>query len=320
MAPRKVLVTGAAGFVGANLVRRLLREGHAVCAGHRPGGEPWRLAAVVDDVELAEVDLRDAAAIDAVVRQVRPQVVFHLATHGAYSWQSDARGIFETNVLGSVALAEACTTHGVEVLVHTGSSSEYGPKDHAPSESEWVDPDSAYAVAKAATTQYLRHVARRGDLHSVTVRLYSAYGPWEDPRRLFPRLIAAGLRGKLPPLADPGTARDFVYVADVVEALLLVADARTVEPGSVYNVGSEQQVTLREVVALARDELAIDAEPAWGSGEHRSWDTATWVADASRIRSELGWRPRHALQDGFRATIEWLRSGEAPAERYGVPR
>jgi dolichol-phosphate mannosyltransferase len=318
MSQQSVLVTGAAGFVGANLVRRLLRDGWSVCATHRPGGDPWRLAAVASDMELVEVDLRDAAAVESLVRRVRPQVAFHLAAHGAYSWQSDARDIFETNLLGLVALAETCAASGVDVLLHTGSSSEYGAKDHAPSEDEYLDPDSAYAVAKAAATHYLRHLARRGDLRAATVRLYSAYGPWEDPRRLFPRLIAAGLKGELPPLADPDTARDFVYVGDVIDAILLVAKATTVEPGAVYNVGSGRQTTLREVVALARDELDVRAEPAWGSGEQRSWDTATWVADASRIRAELGWRPRHSLQDGFRATVDWLRGGEPPAERYGV--
>jgi nucleoside-diphosphate-sugar epimerase len=318
MGERNVLVTGAAGFIGANLVRRLLRDGHSVCATHRRGGDPWRLAAVASDVELVEVDLRDAAAVESLVRRVRPRVAFHLAAHGAYSWQADARGIFETNLLALVALAQACATSGVEMLLHTGSSSEYGAKDHAPAEHEYLDPDSTYAVAKAAATHYLRHLARRGDLRAVTVRLYSAYGPWEDPRRFFPRLIAAGLKGELPPLADPDTARDFVYVADVIDAIVLVANATTFEPGAVYNVGSGHQATLREVVALARDELDVRAEPAWGSGEQRSWDTATWVADASRIRSELGWRPRHSLQEGFRATVNWLRGGEAPAERYGV--
>ena len=138
------------------------------------------------------------------------------------------------------------------------------------------------------------------------------------PAKAFPSAHRRLPQGRAPPLADPDTARDFVYVADVIDAILLVANATTFEPGAVYNVGSGHQATLREVVALARDELDVRAEPAWGSGEHRSWDTATWVADASRIRSELGWRPRHSLQEGFRATVDWLRCGEAPTERYGV--
>src|SRR5262249_5612399 len=128
-----------------------------------------------------------------------------------------------TNFMGCVNLLDACAEIGVESFVQTGSSSEYGYKDHPPAEDEALEPNSHYAVTKAAATHYCQFTARQHNLHAVTTRLYSIYGPWEEPTRLIPTLIIRGLKGNLPPLVSPRTARDFVYVDDAVEALLQVA-------------------------------------------------------------------------------------------------
>lgn len=290
-----VLVTGAGGFVGANLVRRLLIDGRRVVALVRPGSDPWRLEGL------------DADVVEADVRERVPGgfgLVFHLAAHGAYSWQDDDRTIFETNLFGTVNALRA----GKRVVV-AGSSSEYGLKGHAPGEDEPLEPNSAYAAAKAAATA---QALERG---AVVLRLYSAYGAWEEPNRLVPTLLARALQGELPPLVSPRIARDFVHVDDVCEAFVRAA---TAEPGRVYNVGSGRQTTVAEIVEAARRLLALEAEPQWGSMPDRAWDTETWVANPARIRNELGWEPRIGLEDGLRRTLDWLRS-EAPKERYGLP-
>ena len=311
-------MTGAGGFVGANLVRGLLRAGHQVTAIVRPGPVPWRLAAVQDDARLVALDLTDHERLRAAVSTTRADWVFHLAAHGAYSWQVDASTIMETNVLATVALVEACRDTGCEAFVHAGSSSEYGFKDHAPDEHEPLEPNSAYAVAKASATLYCRHMGRTGALNAVTTRFYSVYGPYEDPRRLIPTLIVRGLRGELPPLVDPDVARDFVASDDAVDALLLAAAHAGEVPGAVYNIGSGKQTAIRELVELARRILQIDAAPVWGSQPERSWDTTTWVADPRRATRQLGWRAKLDLEAGFARTLDWLRSAPEAREAYGV--
>jgi nucleoside-diphosphate-sugar epimerase len=310
----RAVVTGAGGFVGAVLARRLLADGHEIDLWSRPGADAWRIASLRDDAALVELDLTDADAVATRIRAAAPDVVFHLAAHGAYSWQRDTAEVLRVNVLGTAALLEACAAAGVEKVVQAGSSSEYGDKDHPPAEDEPVEPDSAYAVGKAAATTLARWIARRDGSVVRTLRLYSVYGPWEEPRRLVPRLVALGVRGQLPPLADPGTPRDYVYVDDACEAFLAAAraGAADADPAGVYNIGSGVQTTLAEMVDAVRDVLGVDAEPRWGSIGNRDWDTDVWVSDPSRARRELGWAARTPMRDGLAATARWL--GAAPED------
>jgi dolichol-phosphate mannosyltransferase len=297
---KRALVTGGSGFIGAGLVRRLIADGHQCHLLVRRGYDPWRIADIRPDLHLHEVDLTDARALDATVARIRPDWVFNLAVHGAYSWQTDVEQIVRTNVLGTTELLGACLRAGFEAFVNSGSSSEYGPKDHAPSESEPLEPNSHYAVTKAYGTHLCRFTARDRNVHIVTLRLYSVFGPLEEPRRLMPTLIEHGLRGTLPPLVAPDVARDYVYLDDVIDAYLRAAARPTEELGAVYNVGTGVQTSIREAVEVARRVLGVTAEPQWGSMPNRGWDTNVWVADASRIRQALEWRPRYTFEEGFR--------------------
>ncbi len=309
---KRVLLTGGTGFVGANLARRLLAEGHEVHLLVRRAHDPWRLADLAGRFHWHPVGLAGCGRLAALVRELRPHWVFHLAAHGAYPAQTDVRRMVHTNLLGTIHLVEACLAAGFEAFVHTGSSSEYGHKGQAPAEEERLEPNSAYAVTKASATMYCRHVARAWDAPFVTLRLYSVYGPFEEPTRLIPTLIREGMRGRLPPLARAAIARDFVFTDDVTDAYLRAAAHAGERRGAIYNVGTGVQTSLRAVVEVARKVLGIAAEPVWGSMPDRCWDTTTWVADSRKVRRELGWEPRHDLEDGFRRTVEWYRRSADP--------
>jgi len=313
--PKRVLITGGTGFVGANLVRRLLRDGHDVRLLGGPSRDPWRLVDVAREVRWLEGDLEAGTGLEAMVADFRPQWVFHLAAHGAYSWQRDHAAILRTNLLGTANLVDACVGARVEAFVNAGSSSEYGSKDHAAREDEPLEPDSAYAVGKAAATWYCSQAARTSGAPIVTLRLYSVYGPYEDPRRFIPQLVARGMEGSLPPLASPSTARDFVYVDDVCEAFLRVAAVIDV-PGAIYNVGTGVQTTLEQAVEVARRVLPIAIEPEWQSMPDRTWDTSIWLADIARLRGVLAWNPATDLEHGLRLTADWMRNRPDLKERY----
>lgn len=308
---RRALVTGASGFVGAVVARRLLADGHDVHCLVRPESDAWRLQGV--DAPQHEVDLADEPRVSTLLRSVRPEWIFHLATHGAYASQTDSRRMVGTNVLATMNLVEAALDVGFEALVNAGSSSEYGFSDHPPSEDERAEPNSTYALTKLSQTLFCRFAARQQDVHMPTLRLYSVYGPYEEPTRFVPTLIAHGLDGRLPPLASPEIARDFVYTDDVAEAFVLAAERQDTERGGIYNVGTGTQTKLRDAVRLARETFDITAEPAWKTMPDRAWDTTTWVANVHKIERELGWKASTPFNDGFRRFSAWIGDGR---ERY----
>lgn len=304
---KTILITGGTGFVGANLVRRLIRDGHDVHLLVRPEYRSWRIDDIRKDVRVHTVQLADAEALTSLVTTIRPEWIFHLAVYGAYSYQHDVQQIVNTNILGTVNLVEACLRKGFEAFINTGSSSEYGFKDHAPTETEWLDPNSYYAVSKSSTTLFCRYSAKTHDAHIPTLRLFSVYGPYEEPTRLMPTLILKGLHNELPSLVDPEIARDLVYVDDVIDAYLMAAAAQTVARGSVYNVGTGVQATLQEIVTVARKVLKIEQKPEWGSMPNRQWDTTVWLSDNRKIRRELGWHPHYTFEKGFRTMVDWFQ-------------
>jgi nucleoside-diphosphate-sugar epimerase len=301
---KRVLVTGASGFVGANLVRRLLQDGHETHLILRPSHQSWRLKDIAGEMRVHKADLEDRESVHRVVTSARPDWVFHLAAYGAYPNQTSLQRMVSTNLLGCAALVDACAESCFEAFLHTGSSSEYGYKDHPPSEDELVEPNSHYAITKAAATHYCQWAARERNLNAITVRLYSIYGPFEEPTRLIPTLIRHGLQGTLPPLASPRIARDFVYVDDAVDAMLQVASSSR---ASIYNICTGVQSTLADVVAIVRKLMNISAEPVWSSMPDRSWDTDCWVGSPQKIEREIGWRAQTTLEEGLKQTISWFK-------------
>jgi len=315
---KRVLITGATGFVGANLARRLLHNGHDVHLLIRQSSDPWRIKPIRTDVQLHEVDLRDREALILIIDKIRPEWIFNLAVYGAYSWQTDFSQMMQTNIWGTVNLVEACVKKGFEAFINTGSSSEYGFKDHAPSEMEVLKPNSYYAVTKAASTLYCCYIAQSRQVHIPTLRLYSIYGPYEDPSRLLPTLILNGLRGTFPFLASPDNARDYVYIEDAIDAYLLAAMQPKQEFGAVYNVGSGIQTSLRKVVDVAERMFNFTDNPKWDSLPGREWDTTVWVANNQRIREKLKWQPQFNFEQGFQRMVTWFLNNPEVLDYYKI--
>lgn len=307
-----VLVTGATGFVGANLARRLVLDGHRVhlLVRKRTNQFPWRISEINDQVELNFYNPSEPDSIDRIFAEVKPLWVFHLAAHGAYSWQQDKAQILESNYILTSRLLDAAVEHGCESFINTGTSSEYGQKDHAPKEDESLNPVSYYAATKAGATHLCRFMAGAHNINMPTLRLYSCFGPYEQPNRLMTNLVACGNEGRWPKLVDENCAHDFVYVEDAVDAYMLAAKRKLTpncDPGAIYNVGTGIQTTLKEVVRIAAPLMKIDAKPTFGSMPNRSWDAEVWVCDHTKITEELGWRPQHSFEDGLKKMVEWYR-------------
>jgi UDP-glucose 4-epimerase len=289
-------------------VRRLMERGYAVEALVHPASERWRLDGL--DLPIHAVDLASSEAVDRLVETRRPAYVVHLAAHGAYHWQEEVEAIVGTNVLGSYHLFRAAARGAVRLVVNVGSSSEYGYRDRAMREEDRIEPNSVYAVAKAAQTHLCRLVAMETGCPAVTFRLFSVYGPWEEPRRLVPTAIRRARAGEPLDMVAPDTARDFVYVEDVLDAL---TDFERLAgcSGDVFNLGSGTQTTMRELVAALETALGRKVEVRWGTLPARRWDATRWQADVSKAWRRLGWAPGHGLVEGLAATARWMEAHAA---------
>jgi dolichol-phosphate mannosyltransferase len=310
----RCLVTGGTGFIGANLVRHLLAAQHDVHLLVREKHNPERIQQFKEKVKVNVVDLSNRKATEQLVSDLKPRMIFHLAANGAYSWQNDVDAIFQTNLTGLINLLESCAATGFDAFVNAGSSSEYGYKDHPPVEDELVEPNSYYATAKVAATQFCRFIAQSSKLPIATLRLYSAYGPHEDAGRLIPTIIRHGFEKSLPPLVDPSIARDYIYVDDVCSAFTttanLLAASEIPEAGAVYNIGTGVQTSIEQVVEAAKRLMNIRVEPVWGSMENRRWDTSVWVANNQKAVQQLGWKPQYNFEQGLAKTIEWATQAQ----------
>ena len=319
--PARSLVTGAAGFIGAALARRLVARGDAVTLLSGPGSDAWRLEQLRDVAEVLEVDLRDADAVTRMVQAARPELVFHLAAHGAYSWQRSLPRMIETNVAGFAHVAEAAIEAGARAIVSAGSSSEYGLKDHAPPEHELPEPNSAYAVTKASATLLGGWLARERGAAITTLRLYSAYGPWEEPRRLMPALVAAGLDAPAAAARRPGD-----------RARLRLRRGRRATRSCSRRSGRSRARPPSTTSAAARRRRSA-SWPRWpaapsrstrsprGRRSPRATGTPTSGSPTRAVRARrLGWHPRTRLEAGLALFAHWMDEQPPPVgDRYRAP-
>jgi dolichol-phosphate mannosyltransferase len=267
---------------------------------------PWRLAGL-PAANIVTCDIRDPDAVAHLFASRKFKTVFFFAAYGAYARQTQSRLVYETNLIGLLNVLEAAEVNGISSFVHAGSSSEYGLNSAAPREDAPLEPNSHYSVSKIAAASLLRYKGTVGGLPTVNLRLYSVYGPYEEPDRLVPRLVATALDGGFPPLVDPEVSRDFIYIGDVIEACLVAATRGVkVAAGRSLNICTGKKTTIREIVAAAKDAFHVPGEPTWGQMQNRAWDLNDWYGDPSLAEQLFGWRARTDLRSGLLETAAWI--------------
>jgi NAD dependent epimerase/dehydratase len=314
MAGRAVVVTGAGGFIGGHLVERLVRDGARVRAlvrynsRNERGTLDWLPPDAVQGVEVVLGDLRDVESVNAVVAGV--EVVFHLGAQIAipYSYVNP-RDFFETNVLGSLNVANAALAAGARV-VHTSTSEVYGTAHQVPiTEDHPLEPQSPYAASKVAADKLMDSFHRSFGLPATVVRPFNTYGPHQSARAVIPTIVSQALAGDTLRLGSLEPRRDLTFVSDTVDGFVRAASSPSTV-GRTVQLGTNRDVSVGEIVERVGEILGRELNVEQDADRVRPPDSEVMrLISSPRLAQELmGWSPQVELEEGLRRTIEWIAS------------
>ena len=318
----KVLVTGADGFIGSHLTERLVAEGadvRAFCIYNARGSAGW-----LDDADPATRaaldirlgDIRDARFVAAATEGV--EIVFHLAALIAIPYSYAApQSFIDTNVSGTLQALEAARAAGVRRFIQTSTSEVYGTPETLPiTESHPLAAQSPYAASKVAADQLAMAFGKSYDLPVVVLRPFNTYGPRQSDRAVLPTMLRQLLAGRTEiRLGRLDPRRDLTYVDDTVDGFVRAAEAAGID-GEVIQLGTGRSESIGELFEMACRLLGVEARAVEDPDRMRPDGSEVLVlqSDPSRARERLGWEARTSLEDGLRATIEWLRHQPNPPD------
>jgi dTDP-glucose 4,6-dehydratase len=310
---KRVLVTGAGGFIGSHLVEALVGEGARVRAfvRYNSRGDPGLLAdlppGVKGQLDIAAGDLRDPEAVRTAARQM--DVIFHLGALIAipYSYVHP-REVVETNVLGTLNVLSAAREGGIARVVHTSTSEVYGTARRVPIDEEHpLQGQSPYSASKIGADKIAESFQRSFDLPVCVIRPFNAYGPRQSARAVIPTIISQALTSNELRLGALYPVRDFTFVTDTVRGFLAVAESPH-SIGQEINIGSGVEISIGD---LASRIITLIGRPVRVAVEldrlrpPRS-EVERLLADNRKAKDILGWEPQVSLEDGLRVTIDWI--------------
>lgn len=305
-----ILVTGATGFVGANLVRHFLKKGAKISIFKRQQSNLWRIKDIINHISAYNVNLLDYARVNKAVKSIKPDIILHAATYGGYVTQNNLSRILKTNFDGTVNLLGVCSKRGFGLFVNTGSSSEYGIKNLPMREADLLNPVTSYGVSKAAASIYCQYVAKKQNLPIVTLRLFSPYGYFDDGSRAISQIILSCLKNKTVNISSPNSVRDFIFIDDVVDAYEKTLEKSDNMRGDIFNIGSGKQCLIEKLAEKITRAIDDNIVVKYQKKSLVRIEPKSWVANISKAHIGLKWEPKFNIDAGLRKTIDWFRENK----------
>ena len=301
----RILLTGAAGFIGSHVTEELLRRGCRVTALLRPGGDTARISRCLSELETLPADFEAPGPID--LGSSKPDVLVHLAWYCAPAdYRSSPRNA--DWIASSMRLIQGAAAAGCRRVVVTGTCFEYAQGGGVFSEASPIDPLNLYAASKRSLCLIAERYCAENRISLAWPRLFYLYGPRENEKRLMPYVINRLLAGENCPLTAGTQVRDFLHVADVASA---VCDGALSAVDGPLNIGSGVPVTVAEVAREIGRQLGGEDLLALGAQPTPPGDPPFICADPGKLAASTGWRPRFDLQTGLADAIEWWRERRA---------
>ena len=303
---KKVVVSGAAGFVGSNLVRRLLENGLEVHILVKPQSDLWRLDDLTPYLHQHHTDLSKQSSLKQLMEKIVPDGIFHLAASLCTDDWESGDDLIENNFKATVNLMNAALDLKYKFFVNTGSFVEYKLKKGAVRESDPCEPQEIYGITKLAGTLYGQAMARIHKKPIITFRLFTPYGPYIQKGRLIYEIANRALANQDIELTKPTVARDFIFIDDIVDLYLEGASRAQTNGGEVFNLGSGSKFSIEQVADQVLALTNSHSKIVWNSFPTASYDSPDWQADMEKTFASFEWRPRHSFPAGLKKTIEWL--------------
>lgn len=318
----RILVTGGTGFVGSRLLERLAESSNnELYSLQRYVTGRDDLAPMQNTKALAKIafcDLRDPAAVKSAVREIQPEVVFHLASISPVSYSYDhPNEVMDVNLSGTINLAESCRRENPSLkhFLFASTSETYGNGPLPKREDTPQSPNSPYSVSKLAAEKYLLYMWQACKFPVTVLRAFNTYGRRDSSDYLVERMIVQMLRGGVVRLGDPTPARDLLYIDDHVDAYLACLSKAQASIGEIFNVCTGEKLTVRSLAEKLRDMTDFHGEIIWNTIPPRPLDIHVMYGDPGKAKSALGWLPRTKLDVGLSRTIEFWRIKTAGTER-----
>ncbi len=296
-ANKRILVTGATGFIGSHLVERLVTEGAHVHIFARSTTNTWRLENIIDQVHAHDVDIRIYGAVQTAMGDIRPDIVFHLAAIGVHDPFLSRNLAMRTNLDGTLNVVQAATNANTKRIVYTGTCHEYG--EHA--DEGTIDPISPYAASKAAAWTFCRMYYKTMGWPIVGLRLFQVYGE-KQIGTLVPTSIEAAASGRALPTTPGEQVRDWIHIDDVVDAFLRAGFVDDIE-GQSFDVGTGHGHSVKALTKMIFSHFD-DIEPQIGALPYRPGEVWSIVANPERTRRVLQWQANVDLKAGIKKTVE----------------
>ena len=301
----RCFVTGATGHIGSFLVRLLLEQGHSVAILVRGSSNPWRVKELLPQLHRIEGDLSNSPAWSEQLRAFSPDIVFHLGWEGA-TGARDSSTQLTRNVIDTLQLLDASHNAGSRVFVGAGSQAEYGACASRVVEERPANPGSPYGLAKYCLSQLTGEYCSLNSMRGLWLRVFSVYGPMDDPRHMLPSLIDKLLQAQSVPLTGGDQIWDYLYVEDAVRAMY--AAAITPTASGIYNIASGNPIRLRTLIEKVRDRINPDQSLGFGEIPYIAGQVMHLEGDVERLKAHTDWKPRVDLEKGIDLTIDWHRS------------
>ena len=310
MKNNKIVITGGTGFIGSNLVERLISMGNRPVLLIRKKSDIARIKSFLQNIELVETDLLEDNDLNGVISKIKPDIIFHLSSYGVYSYTDfnpkNTEDMVRSNVLATSNLLHIAEQAGCKIFVNTGTCFEYGEGNDPFKETDPLNPCNVYGASKVMSSQICNILSKTFQMKIITLRPFTVYGPHQDNRRFIATVINSCTNNVGIKLSKKQIIRDYTFVDDVIDAYIIAAKKGENLSGEAFNISTGSGEKLKYVANLIMQLAEVKKiKMQEGMFPERQGEVYSLIGNPEKAHKLLGWKAKHSLSEGLLKTIAW---------------